>query len=69
MLDDDVTADGAPFLVMELFEGETLDEHIVRSGGTLPPAEDFLKIGSGRSPFAATLAPGRDHRRALDDDE
>jgi len=32
VLDDDVAEDGAPFLVMELLEGETLDELLNRSG-------------------------------------
>jgi serine/threonine-protein kinase len=38
VLDDDVTEDGAAFLVMELLEGETLD-HRWEKGGTLTPAE------------------------------
>lgn len=41
--DDDVTADGAPFLVMELLEGESLDQWMQRTGGTLPVA-DVLAI-------------------------
>ena len=32
ILDDDVTADGAPFLVMELLEGESLDAWMARAG-------------------------------------
>jgi serine/threonine protein kinase len=36
ILDDDVTADGAPFLVMELLEGESLDAWMARSGEVLP---------------------------------
>lgn len=36
VLDDDVTADGAPFIVMELLEGDSLEGWMARSGGTLP---------------------------------
>jgi eukaryotic-like serine/threonine-protein kinase len=36
ILDDDVTADGAPFLVMELLEGDSLEGCMARAGGTLP---------------------------------
>src|SRR5215471_14765237 len=38
VLDDDVTEDGAAFLVMELLEGETLD-HRWEKRGTLTPSE------------------------------
>ncbi len=37
--DDDVSEDGAAFLVMELLEGETLKEYIARQGGTLTDEE------------------------------
>ena len=36
ILDDDVTSDGAPFLVMELLEGESLDGWMARVGEVLP---------------------------------
>src|SRR5256885_9217446 len=39
VLDDDITADGAPFLVMELLDGESLDQWMQRAGGTLPIAD------------------------------
>lgn len=35
-IDDDVTEDGCAFLVMELLEGESLDERRRRKGGKLP---------------------------------
>lgn len=43
ILDDDVTPDGAPFLVMELLEGESLDGWLARAGGVLP-VPDVLAI-------------------------
>lgn len=36
VLDDDATKDGIAFLVLELLEGETLEERRVRLGGALP---------------------------------
>jgi serine/threonine-protein kinase len=39
VLDDDVTEDGAAFLVMELLEGETLVDRATRLGGRLPREE------------------------------
>src|SRR5262249_12850382 len=41
VLDDDVTDAGAAFLVMELLEGETLDQRWERMAGRLPAAEVF----------------------------
>ncbi len=39
ILDDDISEDGAAFLVMELLVGESLDKWIRRSGGKLPPID------------------------------
>ena len=39
ILDDDITADGAPFLVMELLEGESLDHWMARVKERLPLAD------------------------------
>jgi serine/threonine-protein kinase len=36
ILDDDVTPEGAPFLVMELLDGESLDKWLDRAGGRIP---------------------------------
>jgi eukaryotic-like serine/threonine-protein kinase len=43
VLDDDVTPDGAAFLVMELLEGDSLDAWMHEAGGTLP-LPDVLAI-------------------------
>ncbi|MEZ4300257.1 MAG: protein kinase [Polyangiaceae bacterium] len=60
--DDDTTADGAPFLVMELLEGETLAERCRRCGGTLP-ARDVLALGHQLlDVLAAAHARGVIHR-------
>jgi serine/threonine-protein kinase len=45
ILDDDVAEDGAPFLVMELLEGESLSAWLERSGGTLPALEVVAVAG------------------------
>lgn len=37
VLDDDTAEDGSVFLVMELLEGETLEDRIASAGGALPP--------------------------------
>jgi len=39
VLDDDCDANGAPFLVMELLDGDNLEDHIQSCGGTLSPRE------------------------------
>ncbi len=43
-IDDDVTDDGCAFIVLELLEGETLEERRMRLGGKVPLAE-ILQIG------------------------
>ena len=39
VLDDDVAPDGSAFIVMELLEGETVEQRWERKGQRLPPAE------------------------------
>jgi serine/threonine protein kinase len=39
ILDDDVTEDGSPYLVMELLQGESLARQLTRAGGRLPFGE------------------------------
>src|SRR5947208_3170755 len=61
VLDDDVTEDGAAFLVMELLEGETLD-HRREKAGRLAPA-DVLDIADQLlDVLAAAHAKGILHR-------
>ncbi len=44
VLDDGVTDDGVPFLVLERLDGESLDLTAERRGGTLPP-DEVLDLG------------------------
>ncbi len=46
IVDDDITVDGLPFLVMDLLEGETLEERLQRQGGIVP-RRDLLVIADG----------------------
>lgn len=43
VIDDDITEDGLPYLVMELLEGETLEDRAYRHGDRLP-AGDVLAL-------------------------
>jgi hypothetical protein len=45
VLDDDTAEDGAPFLVMELLEGTTLEEHRERAPGGVLSAAEVVIIG------------------------
>jgi serine/threonine-protein kinase len=61
VLDDDVTDDGAAFLVMELLEGETLD-HRWEKGGTLAPGEVLSIADQVLDVLVAAHAKGILHR-------
>ena len=67
ILDDDTTADGAPFLVMELLEGESLDAWMARAGEVLPLADvlavadqvlDVLSAFHGANVIHRDVKPG-----------
>jgi eukaryotic-like serine/threonine-protein kinase len=45
ILDDDTADDGAPFLVMELLDGESLSGWLARAGGKLPVPEVLAVAG------------------------
>lgn len=59
---DDGTEDGAPFLVAELLEGETLAERRVRAGGTLPTEEVAAACDTLLDALAVAHAKGVLHR-------
>jgi serine/threonine-protein kinase len=62
VIDDDVTADGEPFLVMELLEGETLQARLASAGGALPPREVLALAHQLLDVLVAAHARGTIHR-------
>ncbi len=62
VLDDDVTEDGAAFLVMELLEGETADARLRRLGGRLSFEDVGLLADGLLDVLAAAHASGIVHR-------
>ncbi len=62
ILDDDLAADGAPFLVMELLEGESLSRRLARVGGKIPYAEALGIAGQVLDVLDAAHANGILHR-------
>ena len=62
VLDDDVTPDGAAFLVMELLEGDSLDAWMANVGGVLPLADVLAIADQVLDVLAAFHARGVIHR-------
>jgi eukaryotic-like serine/threonine-protein kinase len=62
VLDDDVSEDGAPFLVMELLDGETLEARWARKGRRLPVSEVLMVTAKVLDVLAAAHAKGVIHR-------
>lgn len=62
VLDDDVTEDGAVFLVMELLDGETVEARAQRSGGRLPLADVLSIADQLLDVLTAAHAKGMVHR-------
>ncbi len=62
VFDDDVTDDGAAFLVMELLDGETLEARAQRSGYLLPPSEVLSLVDQLLDVLAAAHDKGIVHR-------
>jgi serine/threonine-protein kinase len=62
VFDDGITEDGAPFLVMELLEGESLEEWLSRSGGRLPVSDALAVAEQTLDVLAAAHSKGVVHR-------
>ena len=62
VLDDDVAEDGAPFLVMELLDGETLEARWLRKGQHLPMREALAVVDQLLEILEAAHAKGIVHR-------
>jgi eukaryotic-like serine/threonine-protein kinase len=62
ILDDDLASDGAPFLVMELLDGESLSRRLARVGGKIPYAEALGIAGQVLDVLDAAHANGILHR-------
>jgi eukaryotic-like serine/threonine-protein kinase len=60
--DDGLTEDGVAFLVMELLEGETIEERSVRHGGTLTGREVLALMDQVLATLEAAHAKGIVHR-------
>ncbi len=62
VIDDDVAPDGGVYLVMELLEGRTLEQHRVASGGRLSLPEASTLVGHVLDVLAAAHAQRIIHR-------
>ncbi len=62
VLDDDVSEDGSVFLVMELLEGENLDQRRLRAGGTVDLLEVLWAMDQVLDVLVSAHAKGIIHR-------
>lgn len=62
ILDDDIAQDGAPFLVLELLDGESLSGTLSKAGGKIPVADALAVAGQVLEVLAAAHANGIIHR-------
>jgi serine/threonine protein kinase len=62
ILDDDATEDGTAFLVMELLEGESVEDRRIASGGTLPLGDALTIADQTLEVLAAAHAKQIVHR-------
>ncbi len=62
VLDDDLTVDGCPYLVMELLDGETVEDRAMRKGGSLPLSEVMALADNVLSVLVAAHEAGVVHR-------
>ncbi len=62
VIDDDVTPEGEPYIVMELLEGESIDQRVTRLGGRLPLLEALTCAHHMLDVLEATHAKGIVHR-------
>ena len=62
ILDDDTTDDGLPFIVMELLEGELLEQRRIHAGGKLPIDEVYEIADQLLAVISAAHAKGIIHR-------
>lgn len=62
VLDDDLAPDGSAFLVMDLLDGETVEQRWVKSGGHLPPVEVLFIVDQLLDVLAAAHARNVIHR-------
>jgi eukaryotic-like serine/threonine-protein kinase len=62
VIDDDVSEDGAAFLVMDLLEGEDLNMRAERTGGKLPPDQVLAAADQLLDVLCAAHAKGIVHR-------
>src|SRR3954454_8798904 len=62
VIDEDVTADGLVFLVMDLLVGETLEQRWARCDKRLPPVDAIAIVAEILQPLVAVHAVGIVHR-------